>query len=218
MVLSAGSWHLAADPPDLLPSQPSAVLDEHHPSIAGFQWSGPACVGAHRLTMTLGLPHRGGQISVPWTTTYACPRGSTADPQVDLQADPLGAHSPQGDLTWAAPFVTRILEQHTATAGGVIRYQIQLTMMRGTAATRPCYPYRETLRNALTFVVVADELHTLTCVGLPPLTRYGTVWDMQVRVPATVVPGTQLAIGWECVIPGCANEASPRSDFVTVVP
>lgn len=219
LALSNGNWTMAAatTPGDFV-AAPVNVVSMDRASRLTFDWSGPACSGRNSITITVQLPHDGGTLAVPWTTAYACPPTSGGAPAT-LVVSPLGQFDPYGDGTLDnMPFITHIIDQHTVRRGAILHYRIMLSHMRqtGTAAGPPCYGYRETLVDVHTFAVLASEVHQLPCEGVPPLDRFGTEWEEQIGVPATLAPGTLVEIGWQCTVPGCQNEASAKSEQVLV--
>lgn len=207
------TWSLTSEAPDTFAVPPGAVLSADHPGEAEVRWGHDASgygidVGRAPRIVTFDLPHAGGIVtlrdsSVGWYT----PGQSVPSPPRHLGrllVEPLHATGPvvYSGLRHASISARLVPLLATARAGATLHYQAWLsTGGPGAYDGPPCLGYRERLVEVRTGTVITSEYHALNCRGVASLPRSGRLFDLELRVPASVRPG-DFELDWESDIGG----------------
>jgi hypothetical protein len=210
------TWSVTSRAPDLFPVQPGGAVDDQHQGSADLRWAGGGMcitVDTSHLVVSLDLPHQGGRLTLEQSPrAWGCSTQMKAKEPANTGwtlVEPLGAFAPT--IYDSPPVWVSLLSQPTSVrAGGVLSYQVQLD---GHNTLGPSVGYRERLVEFDTGRVVASKAYRLDTSGLPALTRLGTLFDMELTVPADVPPGTQLYIDWESDIAGAGLDGSGPGPF-----
>jgi Protein of unknown function (DUF4232) len=217
---AAHTWSTTSVPSSDFAVTPGGVVDAGHPTTVEFRWvltdadgySTNADTG--RLTVTFDLPHGGGRLTVDHDMTWRNTNSGVPMRIGRIIAEPLSAAPPAvyGGTYANGLSATVRLTSRTVRAGSVLAYEVWLS---GPGSLDPCVGYREQLDEWKTGRIVATEDHELNCTTAS-LPTYGRLFTMQIRVPASSPPGTQLTPIWQTDAGGGFPGPAETADSVTV--